>query len=96
MALILDIKVIPQSGKQACALDKNGTIKIHLKSAPEGGKANEELCKLISKKLKLAQDTVSILLGKTSRTKRIHIEGAFTQKDVELALGIERQKTLIP
>lgn len=95
MALIIDIKVIPQAGKLRFALDKSGKIKAYLKSAPEKGKANEELCWAISKALGIAQKDVSILLGATSRTKRLKIEGDFDEDALKKALGIEEQKKLI-
>lgn len=91
MALVLDIKVVPSSGKQKAVLDKSGKLKIFLKSQPEGGKANSELIKFLSKELSLTQVDVIILLGATSRNKRVKIESQITFEQLLNKLGVERQ-----
>lgn len=91
MAFFVDITVVPGSGKQRCILDKTGKIKCYLKSPPEKGKANGELIKLFSKRLKIPQNSIEIVLGATSRKKRLKIDFDIDfEKLVEL-LGIERQ-----
>ncbi len=82
MALVITIKVAPSAGKSGCTIDKNGALKCSLKSPPEGGKANNELIKLIAKKLDLTLDHVSIIRGQTARTKTIRIETLQTEQDV--------------
>jgi uncharacterized protein len=94
MALVLDIKVVPSSGKQKAVLDKSGKLKIFLKSQPEAGKANSELIKFLSKELSLPQADVIILLGATSRNKRIKIENAMTFEQLLNKLGVERQSKI--
>lgn len=91
MALVLDIKVVPSSGKQKAVLDKSGKLKIFLKSQPEGGKANSELIRFLSKELSLTQADVIILLGATSRNKRVKIESQITFEQLLNKLGVERQ-----
>lgn len=82
MALKIIIKVTPSSGRSSCQFDKSGTLKCALKSPPEKGKANEELIKLIAKKLDLTLNDVSILLGKTSRTKTILIKTTKNEQEI--------------
>jgi uncharacterized protein len=86
MALQIIIKVIPSSGRSNCQVDKNGTLKCGLKSPPEKGKANDELVKLVAKKLDLTQAAVSILLGKTSRTKTVLIQTTKSEQEVRALL----------
>ena len=93
MALILELKVVPLSGKQRCFLDKAGILKCYLKSAPEGGKANNELCKFLSKALKIPQEHVTILAGATSRKKVIKLDTTLPREQVYELLGIEQQLT---
>jgi len=95
MALMLDCKVVPRSGRQLCVLDKSGTLKCFLKSAPEAGKANAELRKILSKALKIPQEDIVIVLGATSRNKRLRINAKLTLDDLYEALGIEQQTSLI-
>ncbi len=45
-----------------------------MRSKPEGGKANEELIKLLSKTIGISSDCFKILRGATSRNKMIKID----------------------
>ena len=94
MTINLDIKVTPNSGKQKFTLDKSGKLKCFLKSPPEKGKANNELIKLIQKKLKLNKEDIQIMLGKTSRKKRIKINTSMPYNEILKQLGIELQLTI--
>ena len=94
MALIVEIKAVPSSGRQVCKADKSGVIKCYLKSPPEGGKANAELVKFLSKKLKVRQDQVAIIAGATARKKRIKIDAEMSLEMFGDMLGLEFQKKL--
>lgn len=94
MSLIIDIKVIPASGRQGFFLDKSGKLKCHLKNPPEKGKANAELIKLMSKKLDISKNSIDILLGVKSRNKKIQIDADLSFNDVLFKLGVERQLKL--
>lgn len=91
MALMITIKVVPQSGKQECKHDKNGGIKCYLKSPPEQGKANQELITFLSKKLKVSQEAIKIVRGQTSRNKSLHITTLDDLSEFYVRLGIETQ-----
>ena len=94
MALVFDIKVIPSSKKQQFLLDKSGKIKGFLKKPPEKGKANKELITLISKHTGIFKDKITILLGKTSRNKRIKIDANIELEELLGLLGIELQMSI--
>ena len=66
MPTLLELKVVPQAGKQGFIRDKSGIIKCFLKSPPEDGKANQELIKLLSKTLKIPQASIQLLMCATS------------------------------
>lgn len=91
MAILLTIKVVPQSGRQEFTIDKSGRLKCYLKSAPEKNRANIELIKLIASQLGITNDQVTILTGHTARTKRIHIYTTKTESEILKKLGIEQQ-----
>lgn len=91
MAVHIEIKVTPQSGKQQFVHDKSGIIKCFLKSAPEGGKANNELIKLLSKILSVPQEHVMIMQGITARKKIIKIETPLNTQAILHKLGLEVQ-----
>jgi uncharacterized protein (TIGR00251 family) len=95
MALILEIKVVPQSGKSCFELDKKGDLKGFLKSAPEKGAANKELIKLFSKQLKIPQNDIEIIAGLTLRKKRIKLHVELTYEQFCDKLGLSHQEKLI-
>jgi uncharacterized protein len=94
MAVILEIKVIPGSGRQGLFRDKSGIIKCHLKNPPEGGKANAELIKILAKNLNIASDAVCIMRGATSRKKTIKIDTSQPLAEVLHDLGVEIQTAI--
>lgn len=48
-------------------------LKISIAAPPEDGKANEELIKFLSKKLKIAKSKIEIIRGETSRFKVLRL-----------------------
>ena len=95
MALIIEIKVTPSSGRQQFVLDnKSDQLKCYLKSAPERGKANEELIKFLSQKLSTTKNSISIIFGATSRKKGLKIDLDIRFDELLSKLGIERQLTI--
>lgn len=89
MPTVLTITVVPSSGKQGFARDAAQSIKCFLKSAPEKGKANDELIKLLSKHLKVSQGLIMIIRGQTSRKKVVKI-------DVELDEAVIAERLKLP
>lgn len=94
MEIILDIKVITNSGFSKFAQDNNGKILAYVKSAPEKGKANRELIKNLSKKLKLPQANIDIIKGLISKYKKIKIESSLDKAQLLAKLNLDVQKTL--
>ena len=93
MAVIIEIKVVPSSGRLGCTLEGK-RLKCFLKSAPEKGKANKELVRYLAKKLKLSARDITIITGATSKLKRVKIETEKTFDDLCDDLNIERQTSL--
>lgn len=70
----LNVKVMPRSERAEIAGEMaDGTLKIRLKSAPEGGRANDELCYFLAKHFGVARESVKIVTGATAQRKRIRI-----------------------
>lgn len=93
--LILEVKVITQSGRMNIVLDKSGILKCYVKAAPENGKANEEIIGLIAKTLKISKGAVEIVSGWASRKKVIKIQTILTYEQFLFSLGFGVQKTII-
>ena len=95
MALIIEVKVVPSSGRSEWQLNLNGKLKCFLKSAPEKGAANKELIKSLSKQLKIPQMDIEIISGLIERNKKIKIHISLTFATFLEKVGIpELQKTI--
>ena len=68
---IIEIKVKPNSNKRKIKV-KDNSIIVYLTSPPQNNKANNELINFLSK---LFNSNIKIVSGKTSRRKKILIEG---------------------
>jgi uncharacterized protein (TIGR00251 family) len=74
MSFEIDIKVIPRSSQEKIEPQPNGTLKLWVRAAPTDGQANEAVCKLLSKMLKVPKTAVVIIKGETAREKRVRID----------------------
>ncbi|MDP8298985.1 MAG: DUF167 domain-containing protein [Candidatus Tantalella remota] len=70
----LEVKVFPKAGRNEI-LEKDGITKVYVKAAPDKGKANAAVIKLIAKKYKVRKADVKIVTGATSRNKLLEIAG---------------------
>lgn len=95
MPLIIDVKVVPSSGRLGASLDASNKLKIYLKSPAEQNKANGELVKYFAKALGTTQSAITIVSGAISRKKKIKIDLPLTYDEVISRLGLAVQKTFI-
>ena len=73
--IILELRISPKSKESKIAHQmSDGRYKVYLKSAPEKGKANTELTKLLAKEFNLRQADVSIISGRSSKLKKISLK----------------------
>lgn len=93
MALIIEVKVIPLAGRQAWKLEGE-RLKCYIKSAPQKGKANNEVRMLIAQALHLPTAKITIISGATTRIKKIKIDAPLSFDMVLKALHIEQQISL--
>ena len=72
------VKVAPKAKaeriKKEMREDGTALYKIYVTAAPEDGKANEAVIKLLAKNLGVAKSSLTIIRGHTSRDKVIKIE----------------------
>ena len=61
----------------------DGTIRVRVTAAPERGKANDAVTKLLAKRLGVSKSSVSITRGNTGRVKTIQIEGMGASEAVQ-------------
>lgn len=84
---LIRIKLTPNAsfcGFKGFVADADGLqyLKAYVRSVPEKGKANEELIKLLSKNLKLAKSSISIIGGATEHYKKVYIETSNSQSEI--------------
>lgn len=67
---------MPKSSRNEIRGVAGGYLKIAIKAPPEKGKANEELIKFLSQKLKIPRGEISIVSGLKSRRKEILLKAS--------------------
>ncbi len=87
MSATIDVHVQPRAKKTEIVGMHGNAVKIRLQSPPVDGAANEELIRLLSKKLGVRRNDVELIGGVSSRRKRIRING-LTASDVHRGLGV--------
>ncbi|SFW02213.1 Uncharacterised ACR, YggU family COG1872 [Chlamydia abortus] len=68
---ILEVKVTPKSKQNTIVGFEGEVLKIRVTEVPEKGKANEAVIALLAKALSLPKRDITLILGDTSRKKRI-------------------------
>lgn len=95
MALRLEIKVVPASGRSAIVMDKQQRLKCYLKAQAQEGKANYELIKFIAKLCNVTQRDVDIIAGLTSRNKVLLITTNWTYEYFLDHAGLAQQESFL-
>ncbi len=71
---LLHIRVQPKASRNEIGeVLEDGVLRVRVTAAPEGGKANAALVKLLAKHLKIAPSALEIVRGQSSRNKTIEI-----------------------
>ncbi|MDE2364117.1 MAG: DUF167 domain-containing protein [Hyphomicrobiales bacterium] len=78
--LIVLVRLTPKGGRDAIEgietlSDGRAALKARVRAAPEDGKANDALTRLIAAAAGVARSAVSIAAGHTSRIKTVEIRG---------------------
>ncbi|WP_371169446.1 DUF167 domain-containing protein [Aliiroseovarius sp. 2305UL8-7] len=69
----LSVKVTPKATRNAIE-EREGKLRIYITTAPEDGKANKAVVKLLSNVLGIAKSRLVLTQGATSRDKVIQID----------------------
>jgi hypothetical protein len=78
--LALTVRLTPKGGRDAIdgieqLSDGRGVLKARVRAAPTEGEANDALCRLIARTLRVPPRDVVVSAGATSRLKRLAISG---------------------
>jgi uncharacterized protein YggU (UPF0235/DUF167 family) len=75
-AKTIRVKVVPRSAASGLAGEMaDGTLKVRIVAAPERGRANAELCRVLARHYSVAPGAVTIVSGHTSALKLVRIDG---------------------
>ncbi len=71
---VLQVQVVPNAGRTACAGFHDGALRVRLQAAPVEGRANAALTLWLARSLGLPRRSVTLLSGDTARRKRVQID----------------------
>ncbi len=72
---LLVLKAHPGAAKNTISGVHDGKLKVQITAAPDKGKANSAIIKLLSAKLKIPKKDIEIVKGETSRQKTVLFHG---------------------
>jgi len=70
---VITVRVCPRSQKPRVVEDAGGCYKVYVSAAPEKGKANKQVVKILARHLGLRKTSLEIIRGQSSREKLIKI-----------------------
>lgn len=71
----ISVRLTPRASREEIAGEREGIVLVRVTAPPVDGAANEALVRLLSKRLRVPKGAVTIVLGETSRTKTVEVEG---------------------
>jgi uncharacterized protein (TIGR00251 family) len=71
----LRVRVQPRSSTSEIARERDGVLVVRLAAPPVEGRANEELCRLIARWLRVGKGSVEVVRGGRSREKLVQVRG---------------------
>ena len=80
----IEVKLHPRAGRDRIAGVIENRLKIDVSAAPVKNQANRSMIKLLSKTLKVPQNTIVIKRGATGRNKLIEIRSISTEEITKL------------
>ena len=82
------VHVKPLRNETKLLCEPDGTLTIHVAAPPVKGKANREIVRWLSKKLRISSSNVQLVAGVHSNVKVIEITG-MAEAEIAAALGIK-------
>lgn len=71
---LIPVKVQPRAKRREVAADDSGGLTVKVLSAPERGRANDEVRELLAEHFGVPVSRIRIVRGETSRHKLVSIE----------------------
>ncbi len=77
------VRVQPRASRSEIVGVHDDALKVRVKAPPVEGAANDELTKLLAKRLKVPRSSVEVVRGHTARSKRVRVTGIGLEEAVE-------------
>ena len=71
----ITVRLRARAGSDELAGFRDGMLVARVNAPPVDGRANQALCKLIARELRIAPSRVTIVRGQRSRDKLVRVEG---------------------
>jgi uncharacterized protein len=85
-AVTFAVRALPRASRSEILGELDGALKVRLAAPPVEGAANEELVRLLAKRLGVPRRQVTITAGATSRHKLVRVDG-LAAADLEQVLA---------
>ena len=82
--MILEVKITPNASKNEILRWEENRLVIKIQGIPEKGKVNENLISFLARTLGIAKAQIKIVAGRTSRLKKLNIQGVSSEQIKEL------------
>jgi uncharacterized protein len=77
VGVTIRVKATPRSARsEIVGQTADGILKVKVAAAPENGKANEELCRVLAEHYGVRKSAVTVVSGRASPLKLVRIETA--------------------
>jgi len=81
--VVFTAKIVPGSSRTAISGTLDGMLKVKVAAVAEKAKANQCLLDLLTKKLGVKKNAISIIRGRTNPVKQIQISGITAERLLE-------------
>ena len=93
---VLQVQVVPNAGRTACAGFHDGALRVRLQAAPIEGRANAALLQWLAQSLGLPKRSVTLVSGDTARRKRVRIDCPMATVDAWLRTQLQADRPAKP
>ena len=73
MSARITVRVTPRSGRESIEAGTGGVLSVRVTAAPDDGKANAAVCKVVAGVLGVPKTSVSVVRGHTARVKTLEV-----------------------
>jgi uncharacterized protein (TIGR00251 family) len=75
MSAELRVRVTPRANRNEIAGERDGVLLVRVTAPPEGGRANDAVCRVVARALRIAPTRVRLVRGASARQKVLRLEG---------------------